>query len=110
MSDFQDTKNQEQATAKDLEQTLSDVFGGSSFSDDDLLKTVDKHALQLTATQIKGILWLKSFNNPLIERLVGDYLEIKHHNRSGELIIQALNAISLRKFISQFRFNINTTK
>jgi hypothetical protein len=95
---------------KDLETEFQSIFGSSSFSDDDLLRVVEKHTLQLSAQQIKGILWLKSHRNPYVNELIDDYLEIKHHNKSGELIVGALNAISLRKFISQFRFNINTTK
>lgn len=95
---------------KDLEQEFADIFGGSSMSDDDLLKMVDKHTLQLTAQQIKSILWLYSFKNKHIDALTEKYIEIKHHNKSGDMIIQALGAVSLRKFISQFRFNVNTTK
>jgi len=99
-----------EAPKKDLEAEFNDIFGGSSFSDDDLLKVVEKHTLQLNAQQIKSLLWLSSFENQHLDKLLDKYLEIKHHNKSGDLIIQALGAISLRKFISQFRFNINTTK
>ncbi|OGM19770.1 hypothetical protein A2771_01715 [Candidatus Woesebacteria bacterium RIFCSPHIGHO2_01_FULL_38_26b] len=110
MPDLEKEYNSDNTENKNLEKEFTDIFGSSSFSDDDLLKVVEKHTLQLNAQQIKSILWLYSFDNPLISMVADKYLEIKHHNKSGELIIQALGAISLRKFISQFRFNINTTK
>jgi hypothetical protein len=104
-----DTSLQTQ-NATDLESKFQDIFGSSSFTDDDLIKTVERHTLQLSSQQIKSILWLRSFNNIYINELTDTYLEVKHHNNSAELIIGALNAISLRKFISQFKFNINQNK
>lgn len=95
---------------KDLEKEFADIFGGSSMSDDDLLKMVDKHTLQLDGEQILSLLLLRAKRNPVFDMLCDHYIELKHHNHSGEIMIQALGAVSLRKFISQFRFNINTTK
>ena len=109
MSNLPETTQQTEQS-KNLEQEFQGIFGGTGFSDDDLLKTVDKHTLQLDAQQIKGVLWLRSFNNLYLDQLIDEYLDIKHHNRSGDLIIQALSSISLRKFISAFRFNVNTNK
>lgn len=109
MSNLQEYKQQQQEKTN-IEDEFQGIFGGSSFSDDDLLKTVDKHTLQLDGDQMKSIMYLRSLNNPFMDVWVDQYLELKHHNRSGDLIIQALSSISLRKFISAFRFNVNTNK
>lgn len=95
---------------KNLEEEFASIFGGSSMEDDDLLKMVDKHTLQLDGEQILSLLMLYSLKNPVISYVSDKYVELKHHNHSGEMMIQALGAISMRKFISNFRFNVNTTK
>lgn len=98
------------SNSPNLEQVFQNAFSGASSQEDDLLNLVDKHSLQLTGTQLKVLMWLYSFKNPLLDNLAEKYLDLKHHNASGEMVIQALNAISLRKFISNFKFNINTNK
>lgn len=100
----------EEVKKSDLEQQFASIFGGSSKMDDDFLKVLDKHTLQLNAQQIKAYLFFRSFKNPFMDELLDQYIEIKHHNGSGELILRGVNAISLRNFIANFKFNVNTTK
>lgn len=103
-------QSQSTPTTPPLEDTLNNIFGSSSFTDDDLLKTVEKHTLQLNGEQLLSLQFLFGEDNPFIARQMEKYLDLKHHNHSGEMIIQALGAISMRKFISSFRFNINQNK
>lgn len=102
------TQNSDSNT--DLEKALGEVFGVSGSDDDELLSIVDKHTMQLDGDQVQELMWLYSLNNPFIERWVDKYLDLKHHNKSADIILGAVNAISLKNFISQFRFNVNTTK
>lgn len=99
------------ASRENLEGDVLSLFSTGSGADDDaLMGMVDKHTLQLSGGQIHALMYLRSLGLPDVDTWCEQYLFLRHHNRSQEMIVNALAAISLRKFISQFRFNINTTK
>lgn len=97
-------------TETDLEAALSTAFGVGGSDDDDLLHFVDKHTLQLDGEQLQELMFLHSLDNPMIDAWIARYLDYKAHVGSVEMVTNVVTAISLRQFIAQFRFNVNTTK
>lgn len=107
------TLNDQQPTTttdSQLENDVANLFQFAGTDDDELLQLVDKHTLQLDGDQLRELLFLKSLGNPYLDSLLDIYLEYKHHTNSQETILQALNAIAFKKFVSLFRININATK
>lgn len=104
---------------ENLEDITQDLFKTSSSGsgEEELLKTASGYALQLTAPQIRILLYLEQLAEILPERpakllkdFVFRYIELKRNNNSDMYVMRALDSISLRKFINENSFKVNIDK
>jgi len=102
-----------------LEDTFQDLFktSASGTGEEELLRIASKHAMQLSAAQIKVLLYLEwqavTYPEPYrtqIQTFIGRYLELKQNNNSDIFVMKALEHISLRKFINENSMKVNIEK
>jgi len=103
---------------------LEDAFQGlfktsaSGTGEEELLRIASTYSRQLSARQIKAILYLEwqagvRDNKPyvdLVRFFIDRWLELKQFNNSDMFVMRALDSISLRKFIGENAFKINIEK
>ncbi len=116
---------------------LEDAFGKlfkssvSGTGEEELLRIASNYSLQITAKQIKCLLYLEHkakmfealanategpekvkylyiFN--YLHEFVRRWLELKEHNNSDVFVMRALDSISLRKFINENTLKVNIEK
>lgn len=117
-----------------LEDAFSKLFKSSTSGtgEEELLRIASDYALQLSAKQIKALLyiehWAGKFRaladkqaNPLIaayykwqgaylSEFVFRWLDLKRHNNSDVFVMRGLDSISLRKFINENTLKVNIEK
>jgi len=102
-----------------LENAFQDLFktSASGSGEEELLRIASKHAMQLSAAQIKVLLYLEwqadIYPDPYktqIRQFVARYLELKQNNNSDIFVMKALEHISLRKFINENSMKVNIEK
>lgn len=116
-----------------LEDAFSKLFKSSvsGTGEEELLRIASNYSLQITAKQIKCLLFLehkaKMFrelelatkgNEHIKYKFIADYLhefvwrwlELKQHNNSDIFVMRALDSISLRKFINENTLKVNIEK
>jgi hypothetical protein len=87
-----------------LQEGITDLFKAS---DENIFQYLDKKSLSLTGQQIKILLYLKSFNNPYLDKFISQYLEYKTYNRAYKILLEALKYYSLIDLIrSKVRLNL----
>jgi len=112
-------ENPPQKADINLEDAFQDLFktSASGSGEEELLRIASKHAMQLSAAQIKVLLYLEwqavSYPDPYKQQLqdfVERYLELKQNNNSDIFVMKALEHISLRKFINENSMKVNIEK
>jgi len=102
-----------------LEDAFQDLFktSASGTGEEELLRIASKHAMQLSAAQIKVLLYLEwqaeIYPDPIrgqIRTFIARYLELKQNNNSDIFVMKALEHISLRKFINENSMKVNIEK
>jgi len=102
-----------------LEDAFQDLFktSASGTGEEELLRIASKHAMQLSAAQIKVLLYLEwqaqIYPDPYKSQVLGfvqRYLELKQNNNSDIFVMKALEHISLRKFINENSMKVNIEK
>lgn len=105
------------------EETLSALLktSVSGTGEEELLRIASTYSLQITAQQIKALLFLEflshlwHFNGRTDEAnwLIAfnrRWLELKENNNSDYFVMKALEHISLRKLINENTFKVNINK
>lgn len=107
---------------KDLEAAFQSLFknSASGSGEEELLRVASDYALQLTAEQIKILLYVEGValgvqtTSPWrYARLMGfihRYLDLKKHNQSDLFIMASLREISLRRYLNESSFKVNIDK
>lgn len=104
-----------------LEDAFQSLFrtSASGTGEEELLRIASTYSRQITASQIKVILYLEwlilNENIPATRKtqlraFVDRWLELKQYNNSDMFVMRALDSISLRKFIGENAFKINIEK
>jgi CRISPR/Cas system-associated protein Csm6 len=96
----------------ELQEKIQDFLGSGGYEvENEMIKALEKKSLDLNIKQIKAILFLKTFNNKYLNKLIEDYLEYKKYNRTYSIILKGIELISLYNFFKgRLRFNINLSK
>ena len=102
---------------------VEDAFQGlfssasSGSGEEELLRIASQFALQITAPQIRVVLFLKDVAlkrggevASRINAFVDEWLRIKSHNNSDIYIMKALEYVSLRKFLNEQSFKVDIQK
>ena len=110
-------------TAPTSEANLEDAFqslfktSASGTGEEELLRIASTFSLQLSAGQIKALLYLEwaaeqetEIKQKQIRGFISRWLELKQHNNSDQFVMHALDSISLRKFIGENAFKIDIAK
>jgi hypothetical protein len=102
-----------------LEDAFQSLFktSASGTGEEELLRIAATYSLQISARQIKALLWLHWTQPHFNERqgrsvaiFIDKWLEYKQHNNSDVFVMRALESISLRKFIGENAFKVNIEK
>jgi len=118
MSDF--VPDRVEDVDKNLEDAFSNLFktSASGTGEEELLRIASRYSMQLTASQIKVLLWLEwaadtqapPTQRAWIHAFVGRWLSLKENNNSDVFVMKALEYISLRKFLNENSFKVNIEK
>jgi len=110
----------EETPSANLEDAFQNLFktSASGTGEEELLRIASTYSRQITARQIKSILymeWRASEANgtsptQLLRDFVTRWLELKQFNNSDMFVMRALDSISLRKFIGENAFKVNIEK
>lgn len=105
---------------KNLEDAFANLFktSASGTGEEELLRIASRYSMQLTAAQIKVLLWLEwaaetqapPHQRKWIHNFVGRWLALKENNNSDVFVMKALEYISLRKFLNENSFKVNIEK
>jgi len=102
-----------------LEDNLQNLFNTSvsGSGEEELLRIASDFSLQLTARQIKALLFLKysgyymtEKGQEIINEFLINWLKYKRQNNSDLFVMKALEFISLRKFLNEQSFKVNIEK
>lgn len=102
-----------------LEEAFGSLFktSASGTGEEELLRIASTYSMQLTARQIKALLWLewvKRDQSPdtqdRITNFITRWLFLKQNNNSDVFVMKALEFISLRKFLNENSFKVNIEK
>ena len=92
---------------KDLSQALQNLFQPTS-GEEDMLRVATKYSLQLTAEQVKLLLYIKYVakivkpdTGEKLDAFVADYLEYKQYNNSALFVMRLFEFLSLKKYLGQ---------
>lgn len=121
---------------KNLEQAFSNLFKSSvsGTGEEELLRIASRYSLQMSAQQIKCLLflehkarmydelykvakqqndlrWVKyKFTADYLTTFVSRWLDLKQHNNSDVFVMRALDSVALRKYINENSMKINIEK
>jgi len=108
---------------QNLEDSFQDLFKASvsGSGEDELLRIAADFSMQLSAAQVRCLCYLhdkaialrekkKEIIAERLEKFVENYLRYKRNNNSANFVMQALGAISLKKFINENTVKINLMK
>ena len=93
----------------------------SGTGEEELLRIASRYSLQITARQIKTLLWLYYFAQDceqkgysragqFLQFFCQRWLELKENNNSDLFVMKALEFISLRRFLGEGSFKVNIDK
>lgn len=113
-------KEPEAAPDVNLEDAFQGLFktSASGTGEEELLRIASQHAMQLSAPQIKALLYLKklAYDAPegkyknWLHDFYDQYIELKRNNNSDIFVMKALEHIALRKFINENSIKVNIEK
>jgi len=121
---------------KNLEEAFGNLFKNSvsGTGEEELLRIASRYSLQMTAKQIKCLLflehkakmfeelyfsakkqndnkWIKyKFTAEYLRAFVAKWLQLKEHNNSDVFVMRALDSVALRKYINENSMKINIEK
>lgn len=108
---------------RNLEDAFQSLFktSASGTGEEELLKIASTYSRQISAAQIRAILYLEWIGRNLkangktveasqVSHFVDRWLELKQYNNSDMFVMRALDSISLRKFIGENAFKIDIQK
>lgn len=108
---------------QNLEEAFNQLFKGGSTStgEEELLRLASKYSMQLSARQIKALLFLQfkaqQFEyfdlvneSKIIQNFIVKWLEWKEFNNSAGFIMRVIGDISMRRFITESAFKVNVQK
>lgn len=105
---------------ENLEDKFTDLFNTSvsGTGEEELLRIASQFSLQLSAKQIKALLFLEDYatitesekTKGRLKEFVKRWLELKQNNNSDLFVMRALDSISLRKFINEGSFKVDIKK
>lgn len=108
---------QQQAQMHDA---ISKLFAGSASGsgEEEMLRVVSKYSKQLSARQIRVLVYLKLWalqttiekDSLMINQFLEYYLDLKDYNNSGGYMQQALEAVSLYRYINESAFKVDIQK
>lgn len=116
-----------------LEDTFGKLFKSSvsGTGEEELLRIASNYSLQITAKQIKCLLFIEhkaamfrelarvektmlkkkyAWSADYLSTFISRWLELKEHNNSDVFVMRALDSISLRKFINENTLKVNIEK
>ena len=95
-----------------LQENLTDFLSGSGYdAENEMIKSLEKKSLDLSISQIKALLFLKTYNNKYLNQFIEDYLEYKKYNKTYSIILKGIELISLYNFLKgRLKFNVNLSK
>lgn len=117
-----ETPKEETPEITNLEDTFQGLFSSSASGsgEEELLRIASKFSLQVTAKQIRCLLFLLDTADYYQDRqpktalrlrgFVTRYLEQKQYNNSDVFVMKALEFISLRKFLNENSFKVDIQK
>jgi len=105
---------------ENLEQAFNDLFKGGTTStgEEELLRVASKYSMQMTAQQIKALLYLQHWadqtkietDKKIINNFIAKWLELKEYNNSAGFIMRVIDFISLRRFLTEQSFKVDIQK
>lgn len=106
-----------------IEEAFNDLFKGASSAsgDEELLRIVSDFSLQLSSSQIRALIWLKTkaitlqslgrkTEAQMLVTVIEDWVKYKKNNFSDVFMMRAVESISLRKFIGNNSFKVDVMK
>jgi len=100
-----------------LEDAFQNLFktSASGTGEEELLRIASVYSRQLSARQIKAVLYLEWVARDHEEKVrirafVDKWMELKQYNNSDIFVMKALEFISLRKFINENTMKVNIEK
>lgn len=103
-----------------LEHAFQGLFNGatSGTGEEELLRIASTYSRQMSARQIKAVLYLESVSRRdpdpdrrvWLQAFIERWLELKQYNNSDVFVMKALEHISLRKFINENTMRVNVEK
>lgn len=109
-----------------VEDAFQDIFSGSvsGGGEEELLRIASDYALQLSASQIRALLWLelkaidleaKKTPRSLVasaklKTFIKRWVELKRNHNSDMFVMRALDAISLRRLIGENSVKVDIQK
>jgi len=106
--------------AEETDANLEDAFQGlfktsaSGGGEEELLRIAADYSLQLTAPQIKALLYLEwcipklsDSEKMKVRHFIDRWLQLKRNNNSDMFVMKALDFISLRRFINENSMKVN---
>lgn len=102
------------------EELFGNLFGASASGtgEEELLRIAAKYSLQLDGRQIQCLSKIEliiaekpdSQTSITLRKFVEAWLEYKQHHKSGLYVMEALDSIALRRFITSEAFKVNVQK
>jgi len=109
---------------QNLEGLFSDLFKGGGTTgtgEEELLRVAAKYSMQLSAAQIKCLLYIlhqadilmaeKKFQSAaILNKFIVKWLEWKEYNNSAGFISHVIGDISMRRFLTEQSFKVDIKK
>ena len=105
---------------KSIEQAVNDLFKGGTTGtgEEELLRLASKYSMQLSAQQIKCLLYIKYWANmtgdPVQKMTLDEFVQLwlawKEYNNSAGFIMRIIGDISMRRFITEQSFKVDIKK
>jgi hypothetical protein len=117
----------EQSETTDTSLNFEEALGGllknsvSGSGEEELLRIASRYSLQITANQIKALLFLEYLADmwkaydflweaEFLYKFCAKWLQLKENNNSDMFVMKALEYISLRRFLNEQSFKVNIQK
>lgn len=114
-----DVEDIRETDPENLEDAFQNLFktSASGTGEEELLRIASNYSMQLTAKQMRCLLYLEWHMPKLTEprkaqvrHFVDRWLALKQNNNSDLFVMKALEHVSLRKFITENTMKVNIEK
>jgi len=103
-----------------LEEAFSDLFKGGTTStgEEELVRVASKYSMQLSTRQMKALLYIHAWATKTknaaekltLDNFIQKWLELKEYNNSAGFIMRVIDFISLRRFLTEQSFKVDSKK